>query len=214
MYNLDENNVRALIANRLKGKDVKWLQSRNDLLTIPINELLNEMETVFQNRESLLSLKRKFEKKTWQLNESFQEYFYEKLILSTKLNVDKIELLEHIIDGIPNYNLRTQARMQRFKNTTELLDAFKSIQLKPDYTHKMDNKQNIEPSANANSRQMVVKCFNCNSKGHMAPECRKPKRTPGACFVCNEMGHISINCSKRNDLELRENMKANNQYKH
>ncbi|XP_030382558.1 TBC1 domain family member 5 homolog A-like [Scaptodrosophila lebanonensis] len=79
-----------------------------------------------------------------------------------------------------HYNLSTQARMQRFKNTTELLDAFKSIQLKPDYTHKMDNKQNIEPSANANSRQMVVKCFNYYTRASNRARDAELVGTPGA----------------------------------
>jgi len=99
-------------------------------MTMPVNELLYELENIFDNRESKLAMKSKFEKKIWQSNESFQEYFYEKLILSNKINISQEELLEHLIDGIPDYALRNQAKMQRFLNTAELLDAFKKIQLK------------------------------------------------------------------------------------
>jgi len=92
--------------------------------------------------------------------------------------------------------------MQRFTNTNELLDAFKKIQLEP------ENNVLI----NAADSSTMVKCYNCNSKGHMANECRKPNRAAGACFVCAEMGHVSINCTKRKDLGQRESTDNNNPY--
>jgi len=106
IYQLDDHSVRALISNRLKGKASKWLQSCSESMTMPVNELLYEMENIFDNRESQLVMKRKFEKKIWQSDESFQEYFYEKLILSNKINISQEELL--------GYALRNQAKMQRF----------------------------------------------------------------------------------------------------
>jgi len=170
------------------------------------------MENVFENRERQLELKRKFEKKIWTTDESFQEYFYEKLIMSTKLNISQDELVEYVIDGIPDYALRTQARMQRFTNTNELLDAFKKIQLEPEnkYPQKSTQKNNV--LINAADSSTMVKCYNCNSKGHMANECRKPNRAAGACFVCAEMGHVSNNCTKRKDLGQRESTDNNNPY--
>lgn len=34
-------------------------------------------------------------------------------------------------------------------------------------------------------------CHNCNTMGHLAADCKQPKRKKGSCFKCNEMGHIS-----------------------
>jgi len=52
IYQLDDHSVRALISNRLKGKAAKWLQSCSESMTMPVNELLYEMENIFDNRES------------------------------------------------------------------------------------------------------------------------------------------------------------------
>jgi len=109
------------LSNRLKGKAAKWLQSCSESMTMPVNELLYEMENIFDNREP-------------QLATHFKNILYEKLILSNKINISQEELLEHLIDGIPDYALRNQAKMQRFLNTAELLDAFKKIQLKQNFT--------------------------------------------------------------------------------
>jgi len=208
IYQLDDHSVRALISNRLKGNAAKWQQSCLESMTMPVNELLYEMENIFDNRESQLAMKRKFEKKIWQSDESFQEYFYEKLILSNKINISQEELLEHLIDGIPDYALRNQAKMQRFSNTAELLDAFKKIQLKQIFV-KNNNKVTLQ--ADTNKSAIVIKCYNCNSKGHTANECRKSKWEPESCFVCAEMGRTSINCPKRkniNPLESTSNSKS------
>jgi len=109
------------LSNRLKGKAAKWLTSCSESMTMPVNELLYEMENIFDNREP-------------QLATHFKNILYEKLILSNKINISQEELLEHLIDGIPDYALRNQSKMQRFSNTAELLDAFKKIQLKQNFT--------------------------------------------------------------------------------
>lgn len=36
------------------------------------------------------------------------------------------------------------------------------------------------------------KCFNCNTYGHMAKDCRKPKKS--GCFRCGKEGHIAKDC--------------------
>jgi hypothetical protein len=36
------------------------------------------------------------------------------------------------------------------------------------------------------------KCFNCNTYGHMAKDCRKPKNK--ACYNCGKEGHIASEC--------------------
>ena len=42
-----------------------------------------------------------------------------------------------------------------------------------------------------------VKCYNCNKTGHMARECKEPKREKGACFYCAKQGHQAKDCLKK-----------------
>ncbi|XP_044312690.1 zinc finger CCHC domain-containing protein 7-like [Drosophila rhopaloa] len=50
-----------------------------------------------------------------------------------------------------------------------------------------------------------LRCRNCNSKGHFAKDCRKPKRAPGSCFACGEMGHFVGQCPKRKSASDNNN---------
>jgi hypothetical protein len=42
-----------------------------------------------------------------------------------------------------------------------------------------------------------MKCYNCNKNGHMAKECKEPKREKGACFYCAKLGHQAKDCRKK-----------------
>lgn len=102
-YVLDENNTKALISIKLKGRALKWFYSRSDIMSMSVANLLGEMRMLFEDRSSRLALMKEFEGRKWHSNESFQEYFNEKLILSNKILMNEADLLEHIIEGIPDY---------------------------------------------------------------------------------------------------------------
>lgn len=70
---------------------------------------------MFERRESsryIITVRRKFENRTWNKEESFHEYLHGKIIMGYRVPVDEVELFEHITDGIPDIALRDQARLQ------------------------------------------------------------------------------------------------------
>lgn len=197
-YNLNENLMKALISTKLKGRSLRWFYSRSDAMSLSVENLLAEMELLFEDRSSRLVLAKEFEARKWQPNETFQEYFNEKIILSNKISISDMDLIEHIIDGIPDYILRSQAKMQRFKDKQSLLKAFQGVKLRKEKPTKIDLTQ-----------QSKQRCFNCNSLGHLAVECRKPKREGGACHVCAQKGHFAAECPKRNINHVDEQADGN-----
>ncbi|XP_067614353.1 uncharacterized protein [Eurosta solidaginis] len=157
---------------------------------MPFDKLLLEMRSLFEEKASKLMLKRKLEARRWLI-------FHAKLILANRILIEEDELVEYLVEGIPNEALRSQAKMQRFRNKYELLDAFRTIQLPKFPLRKITpNIQHEQP----NSEQQVVtanRCYNCNSVGHLANECRKYKREWGACHVCGVVGQYASNCQQR-----------------
>jgi len=59
-YHLDENSTRILIGSRLKGR-ASWFHSRTEYLVLGMEELLKEMEQMFNLRPGKLALRREFE---------------------------------------------------------------------------------------------------------------------------------------------------------
>jgi len=127
-YNLDDNHIRILIGMKLKQKALKWFHAKPENLEISVTELIECMKEMFDHRPAKIELRR-FEKRSWRNDEPFSEYYYDKVILASKLSIDDDELIDCVIDGIPEIPLRNQARMQRFEMKEDLLRAFEQIKL-------------------------------------------------------------------------------------
>jgi len=41
------------------------------------------------------------------------------------------------------------------------------------------------------------RCYNCNMTGHVAKNCKKPKRKRGSCFKCEAMDHRLRDCPQQ-----------------
>ena len=78
---------------------------------MPVGTLFTELGTMFDNRPNRLTLKKKFEERCWKVNETFCDYFHEEFILAKAVPVAEDELVDYIIDGIQDTNMRNQARI-------------------------------------------------------------------------------------------------------
>lgn len=64
-YQLDENSAWVLISSRLKGRALSWFHSKPEYITMSSEDLLREMESMFDLRPGRLSLRREFEFRIW-----------------------------------------------------------------------------------------------------------------------------------------------------
>lgn len=200
MYELSDDNVRVLIMTKLKDQAQVWLHSNANLLTIPVAELLNQLCEMFLTKESKISARRKFLGRKWQAKEDFAAYFKEKMQLAINVQMDDEELIDNIIEGIPNDQLRNQAYLQSFTTSAQLLHAFSKVSLK-NLEHKERRQNNNTTSA---ADPATIRCFNCNSLGHIAAECRKPKREYGSCYGCGSSDHKIAQCSQKKNVPKNE----------
>ncbi|RLU18149.1 hypothetical protein DMN91_010392 [Ooceraea biroi] len=129
-YHLDDNATRVLISSRLKRKALNWFDSKPEYIVLSATNLLEEMGRMFDHRPSKLTLKKEFEQRMWQPGESFLEYYHDKIILANRIPIANDEIIDYVIDGVPNSRLRDQARLQRFQEANELIEAFEKITLK------------------------------------------------------------------------------------
>ena len=52
-----------------------------------------------------------------------------------------------------------------------------------------------------------LKCFNCNIYGHLAKECRRPKKNKEIrkCYKCNKIEHLAKDCRSEQKMKVRRN---------
>lgn len=128
---------------------------------MPVAELLSQLCEMFLTKGSKISTRRKFLGRKWQAKEDFAAYFKEKMQLAINVQMDDEELIDNIIEGIPNDQLRNQAYLQSFTTSTQLLHAFSKVSLK-DLERKEGHQNNSTTIA---AEPATIRCFNCNSRG-------------------------------------------------
>lgn len=109
------------MGTRLKGKASEWFHSKPEHIRLSFDELLKELRKMFQCYQSKVTLRKKFEERKWKQSESIHEYIHDKIILSNKIAIPDEDILEYIVEGIPDVHLRDYARMQSFSNIDTLL---------------------------------------------------------------------------------------------
>ncbi len=106
---------------------------------------------------------------------------------------DMDALLALTEDSSPEEVLAVQKRFQRYNGSK----PWRPRPGPPRAAGGQFTKDEARLPGDARGREQ--KCVNCGKAGHMAAQCRLPKREPGErpCFGCGEVGHVSANCPKR-----------------
>jgi len=142
--------------------------------------------------------------------------------LGNQLSLGENELIEYIVDGIPDARLQDQARMHRFTSLDTLFEAFENITLRADgkkqwtdasdkknTSHFMKSRSETDRKETLSPQQ--VKCYNCNEEGHHSGSCPKPQREKGSCFHCGKMDHRVKDCSiKRESRQSSDKASTSN----
>ncbi|XP_043948756.2 uncharacterized protein LOC122818597 [Drosophila biarmipes] len=191
MYNLDAVCVKLVIVAKLKGIAQRWLHANATRIMEPAENLLEQLILAFGDKLSKAEARRKFEDLKWHYGEKFAVYFEAKTMLASSINIDPDELVDQIVEGIPAQNLRDQARIQCFTDPKQILRAFAGIRL-----DKSNESASKELNKNRSSTR-GFRCSNCNARGHIAKDCRKPARNPGSCYACGKYGHFVAQCEER-----------------
>lgn len=119
------------------------------------------------------------------------------------------ELIDYLIDGIPDPMLRDQARIQRFADKSDLLEAFEKVTLRGPKTKSLPygNSRNSKRKAPFKGRKTETKkeaevaargrrCHSCGASDHLYAKC--PTKKKGVkCFECHEYGHYTSQCPKK-----------------
>jgi len=213
-YRLFDDYVKILIGMRLKNKASEWFKSKAEHIELPVDELLRELREMYNHRPSRVKLRKRFEERVWKSSETFHQYVHEKIILANQVPIPEDEVVEYLIDGIPQ-NLRDQARVGRITTKAALLEAFEKVTLRDkalsgssgntERRQQSGKGQHRRPSGGNEKKGEASgitekRCFNCGHREHTAADC--PTKAEGPkCFKCSERGHIAAKCTKSSAVQ-------------
>lgn len=216
-YHLDDKSTKIMLGMRLKEKALEWFHSRPEHIG-SVEELFSSMQQMFLHPESKLKLRKQFEERVWVEKEPFATYYHDKLILENRVPIIEDEILEYLVEGISNVQLRNQAKLQKFKSKRDLLSAFETIDLKEskgssERASKGSAKEQKDIGSSSTSSTVKessrekgalpkkIRCYNCNLFGHISKDCKAVKREKGSCFKCGEKGHTINDCKGKTESD-------------
>ncbi|KAK2578533.1 hypothetical protein KPH14_012022 [Odynerus spinipes] len=183
-----------------ESKAQAWFHSKPCHLQLSLNQIFLSMDRMFNLRLNKLKLRKDFEKRMWQTNETFTDYFHGKVILANQVPISEDELIDYVIDGVPDSRLRDQARMQRFETQEDILESFSKLSLSSEpraNDRRRDDKRDTSKPNASSTRHEIVRCYNCGATGHLSSACRRPaSREKGSCFRCGSTQHRVPDCPK------------------
>lgn len=110
-----------------------------------------------------------------------------------RISIDADEIIDYVIDGVPDPRLWDHARLQRFKEATKLIKAFEKIILKgslrPERSATGNCPQKIKKETKSATsectkcgetkpaQKVIMKYYNYKEKGYRAADCSKPRLT-------------------------------------
>ncbi|KAH0944330.1 hypothetical protein HN011_012245, partial [Eciton burchellii] len=119
-YQLSLKHMRILIGLRLRSRALAWLHSSRRHMQLSTEELLKELEAMYDQRADSMILHEEFRAREWRKDETFSDYMHEKIVLGNRVPIEEKQLLGYIIDGIPHWGLRSNIRVSGVSTKEEL----------------------------------------------------------------------------------------------
>lgn len=206
IYGWDERQTIHFSLQKLTGLAKKWYES---LATVNYTWEAWQLKLVkaFPSDENYGKLLEEMLGRLSRPGEPLRDYFYEKLTLVSRCEIDGSKAVDCIIHGITDVTIRNGAQALRCKEPEELLGYLASQQT---LSHgRRDYRSSYPFSRNTNSSSAVsgaaMTCFNCHEKGHAYTKCPKPITK---CRSCNRVGHDLETCSRKKLFSRETNNNA------
>ena len=142
-------------------------------------------------------------------NETFAQYYYEKLALVNACEFEGDKAVDCIIGDINDQSVINSARAGKFKKPEELFAYLSTVQVN---SVKASHTFAKKSGSSQNAGSSVVVCHKCHKKGHIARNCfsanpagnvkSEPprsgdKRSEKRCNYCRRLGHVEAQCFQK-----------------
>ncbi|CAG9122295.1 unnamed protein product [Plutella xylostella] len=214
VYGWDEKTTIHFSMQKLQGLAKLWYESLNSILFSWAEwqqKLLNAFpfeQNYGQSLEDMLKRRSKF-------NEPLEIYYYEKLALLNRCDIEGKRAVECIIHGLNDKTMRSSANALCCTQPDQLLHFLMTNKETPapqNFDRSNFKSKNVESFTNNQTNQRQYRsapysnrelfCFNCKEKGHPYLKCPKPLNM---CTKCRRIGHNVDTCTYKQESDGKGN---------
>jgi hypothetical protein len=191
LYEVAEDVLLLAATSRFAGEASKWYARQSNEI-ISSWAVKDKLLKFFGHKTPFTVVMQKITSRNWEAGkEKFIEYANDKLDLMQSLNVPEKDQINMLATGIRDLNLRAVALTVVDESLEQFLDRMRIIT--EEIGHNRVAQSNTYKPALQRFNIGVIKCSNCQKKGHLAKDCRGKV----TCYKCNKEGHISTQCPLR-----------------
>lgn len=206
----DESTIIFNMQSRLTGLARNWydnLQSYQNTW----DEWKTLLIKTFPEHRDFATLLRNLVNRFKQPNETWEQYYFNKLDLLNACEINGKKAISCLIDGIRDPTIQAGARAGRYSTPDELyaeyLSSLKSdvgllvtLERTSSYSNSFKRKfgetrrdaiKRPKVGDNYASSSSSVKCYNCKKRGHYSNKCTQPRME---CNSCKRLGHVAKDC--------------------
>lgn len=187
IYEWEEKQTIHFALQKLNGLAKKWFEA---LPSVVFNwkDWQVKLKRAFPSEQNYGRLLEEMLARKTRSNESLTEYFYDKLILIHRCEINGKRAVDCLTYGIYDKSIRNGAQALNCSEPEDLLH-FLSSQRTLSETVSTNRKPHDHaiPSTSNDS----ITCFNCRGKGHPYTKCSEPLIK---CLKCHRVGHNIENC--------------------
>lgn len=208
IYDWNEKQTIHFALQKLVGLAKKWFEALPSVVH-SWNSWQEKLIKAFPNEQNYGQLLEEMLSRTTRSGESYREYFYDKLTLLNRCEIQKKKAVQCITHGILDKSVRNSAQALNCEEPEDLLD-FLNSQRPPDTTFvkkRSDGLNRVSSNSPAVSSERSIVCFNCRAKGHSFTKCPKPLTK---CQKCHRVGHDTSDCKLSPLTSRGEVQPANN----
>ncbi|KAL0881598.1 hypothetical protein ABMA27_001426 [Loxostege sticticalis] len=198
IYGWNDKQVIHFSLQKLVGLAKKWFESLPTVI-YTWDEWQAKLRKAFPSEENYGRLLEEMLNRTSRHDESLREYFFDKLCLLNRCEIEGKKAVDCIVYGIMDRSIRNGAQALNSSEPEDLLNFLCSQKPQTPIDNKPKNRPihtrgNPSTSSNSNLSSSVsdsIVCYNCRTRGHPYYKCTKPILK---CKRCNRIGHDNEGC--------------------
>lgn len=219
VYGWDDKTTTHFAMQKLQGLAKTWYEGLNSIL-FTWKEWEEKLLSAFPFEQNYGQALEEMLRRKSRFNEAIEVYYYEKLTLINRCDIEGKRAVDCIIHGISDRTLRSGALALRCTHPDLLLQYLVSnkesnqsiVDRTPFKTRNSDPVANPSLKPKMGFKQPSAGCYNCKEKGHSFLYCPKPLLK---CSKCSKIGHTSDSCfvktsdsttSKQREQSLQKTM--------
>lgn len=212
LYGWGDDQIVHYALPKLSGIAKTWYEALPSMSYL-WSEWKDKLKQSFPSSEDYAELLTEMLSKRVKFNDSLEHYYYEKINLLNRCEIQGKRAVDCLLYGIEDRSLRLGAKAAKCQEPEQVLAYFQSIKQHvrdPDRSRvNYDRRNNTTSLESSNSSKQIgnsseaktskpynnasIVCFNCNEHGHSSSKCTKKILK---CNVCSKLGHLSINCPR------------------